>query len=155
VVPAVAVTYFLPRYNSSPQLLQFAMRSLEHYDVDIVFFYIPQIVQALRYDELGYVEKYILEAAQVSQYFAHQIIWNMKANMYKDEDSQIPDELKPTLDRVVDQIVNNLSGEDRAFYNREFTFFNTVTGISGKLKPYIKCSKEEKKVRRNISCSIL
>jgi phosphatidylinositol 4-kinase len=47
---------------------------------------------------------------------------------------------------VVDEIVNGLSGEDRSFYTREFTFFNEVTGISGKLKPFIKSSKEEKKV---------
>ncbi|KAI8052348.1 hypothetical protein BDF22DRAFT_743918 [Syncephalis plumigaleata] len=143
--PVTAITYFMPQFSGLPQMLQYAIRSLEHFDVDIVFFYIPQLVQALRYDRLGYVEKYIVQAARVSQYFAHQIIWNMKANMYKDEDSQVPDELKPVLDRVVDEIVNGLSGEDRSFYTREFTFFNEVTGISGKLKPFIKSSKEEKK----------
>ncbi|KAI9593558.1 hypothetical protein BDF19DRAFT_448167 [Syncephalis fuscata] len=145
VPPVTAITYFMPQYTGLPQMLQYAIRSLEHFDVNLVFFYIPQLVQALRYDRLGYVEKYIIEAARVSQYFAHQIIWNMKANMYKDEDSQIPDDLKSVLDRIVDEIVNGLSGEDRSFYTREFTFFNEVTGISGKLKPFIKSSKEEKK----------
>jgi phosphatidylinositol kinase/protein kinase (PI-3 family) len=70
------------------------MRALESHSVDITFFYVPQIVQTLRYDALGYVEHYIVETAKFSQLFAHQIIWNMKANMFKDEDSQI---VSPTL----------------------------------------------------------
>lgn len=55
--------------------------------------------------------------------------------------------MKPTLDRMVDNIVGALSGEARAFYDKEFTFFNEVTSISGKLKPFIKKTKPEKKVR--------
>jgi phosphatidylinositol 4-kinase len=65
------------------------MRALESHSVDVTFFYVPQIVQTLRYDVLGYVERYIVETAMSSQLFAHQIIWNMKANSYKDDDSQV------------------------------------------------------------------
>jgi hypothetical protein len=58
-----------------------------------------------------------------------------------------PDPMKPMLDRMVDRVVASLSGEARSFYDREFTFFNEVTDISGKLKPFIKKTKPEKKVR--------
>lgn len=54
--------------------------------------------------------------------------------------------MKPTLDRMVDLVVSALSGKARAFYDLEFNFFNEVTSISGKLKPFIKKSKPEKKV---------
>ena len=87
VSPIDAVTLFLPAYGHHPCIIQYAVRALESHSVDVTFFYVPQIVQSLRYDALGYVERYIVETAKFSQLFAHQIIWNMKANAYKDEDS--------------------------------------------------------------------
>jgi phosphatidylinositol 4-kinase len=59
-----------------------------------------------------------------------------------------PDSLKPALDRIIEQIIQNLTGEDKAFYEREFGFFKAVTDISGKLKPLVQASatKAEKKV---------
>lgn len=102
-------------------------------------------MQTLRYDVLGYVERYIVETARFSQLFAHQIIWNIKANSYKDEDSQVPDSVKPTLDKVMEALISSFSEVDRDFYEREFSFFNEVTSISGKLRPFIKRPKPEKK----------
>ncbi|KAL9006999.1 MAG: hypothetical protein Q9188_000287 [Gyalolechia gomerana] len=145
VNPVTAATYFLPDYGNHPYILQYAMRALESHAVDVTFFYVPQIVQALRYDVLGYVQRYIIETAKFSQLFAHQIIWNMKANAYRDEDSSIEDSLKPTLDAVMNEMIASFSGTDKAFYEREFSFFNEVTDISGKLRPFIKKSKPEKK----------
>lgn len=147
VSPMQAVTYFLPAYGNHPFILQYGMRALDYHSVDITFFYVPQIVQCLRYDGLGYVERYIIEAGNFNQLFAHQIIWNMKANAYKDEDSQEPDPVKPTLDKVMNSLIASFSEEDRDFYEREFAFFGEVTAISGKLKPYIKRSKPEKKAK--------
>lgn len=145
VNPGEALTYFLPAYGNHPFILQYAMRALESHSIDVRFYFVPQLVQALRYDALGYVERYILETAKLSQLFAHQVIWNMKANSYKDEDSQIPDPLKPTLDRFMDNLIASFSNEERDFYEREFSFFSEITGVSGKLRPYIKRSKPEKK----------
>ena len=105
------MTYFLPAYRNHPFVLQYAMRALESHSVDVTFFYVPQIVQTLRYDVLGYVERYIVETAQFSQLFAHQIIWNMKANAYKDEDSTIVSQqgrlLQITNNRNISPILSN------------------------------------------------
>ncbi|KAJ4370467.1 phosphatidylinositol-4- kinase [Neocucurbitaria cava] len=145
VNPITAVTLFLPAYGNHPFLIQYAMRALESHSVDVMFFYVYQIVQTLRYDVLGYVERYIIETAKFSQLFAHQIIWNMKANAYKDEASETPDPVKPTLDKVMGSLESSFSREDRDFYEREFAFFNEVTGISGTLRSVLHEPKEVKK----------
>lgn len=147
VNPVQAVTYFLPGYKNHPFVLQYGMRALESHSVDVTFFYVPQIVQSLRYDSLGYVERFIVETGKFSQLFAHQIIWNMRANSYKDDDATVEDSLKPTLDKVTDRLIASFTGADKEFFEREFSFFGEVTGISGKLKPFIKKSKPEKKAK--------
>ncbi|RMD43915.1 hypothetical protein DV735_g1178, partial [Chaetothyriales sp. CBS 134920] len=126
VGPMQAVSYFLPAYHSNPFVLQYAIRALESHSIDVTFFYVPQIVQCLRYDNLGYVERYIVETGAFSQLFAHQIIWNMKANAYKDDDATIPDDIKPTLDKAMDKLITSFTGEDKAFYEREFDFFGKI-----------------------------
>ena len=54
--------------------------------------------------------------------------------------------MKPKLEKVMSKILSSLSGDASKFYDTEFGFFNDVTSISGKLRPYIKKSKQEKKV---------
>lgn len=144
--PPLALSIFHSEpYKSSPKYLNFAMRSLESYPPELLFFYIPQIVQNLRYDDKGYTQATIMHIVAVSPLFAHQVIWNMRANMYIDDAGTVPDPMKPTLDNMVSEIVNYLQGPDRLFYEREFGFFERVTGISGLLKPFINKEKWEKK----------
>ncbi|KAG5638985.1 hypothetical protein H0H81_008206 [Sphagnurus paluster] len=147
VPPIIANTFFETRYNNDPLILQYAHRVLEQHPVKLTFFFVPQVVQALRYDQLGYVARFIFETAKISQLFCHQIIWNMKANCYKDDAAEIEDPMKPTLDLMTERVVESLSGAAKDFYNREFQFFKEVTSISGKLKPFIKRTKPEKKAK--------
>lgn len=53
--------------------------------------------------------------------------------------------MKPIIDKVMGRMVASFSSADRGFFEREFSFFDEVTNISGKLKPLIKKSKPEKK----------
>lgn len=56
-----------------------------------------------------------------------------------------PDEVKPKLDVAMERLISSFSPMDKSFYEREFNFFGEVTSISGKLRPFIKKSKAEKK----------
>lgn len=153
--PVDAIKLFLPPFNKDNLVVQYAMRSIESFNIHLTFFYVPQIVQTMRHDSLGYIRRFILEAANVSQLFAHQIIWNMAANSFKDEDSEIPDDIKPALDDIKHTMIKEFSSEDKTYFEREFKFFDEVTGISGKLKPFIKKSKPEKKEKIDAEMAII
>eukprot|EP01135_Chromosphaera_perkinsii_P004556 Nk52_evm26s288 gene=Nk52_evmTU26s288 len=142
ISPVDALNLFskhLPPHNI---VSQYGVTTLRQFSGDVLLFYIPQIVQALRNDSYGYIAEYIVYAADSSQLVAHQLIWNMKCNQYMDEDSLVPDPvLFSVCQEIIDTILNNLSGHARAFYEREFKFFGEVTGISGTLKPFPKAER--------------
>ena len=53
VSPVTAIALLGQQYKMHPWILQYAVRVLEYFPIDQVFFYIPQMVQALRYDTVG------------------------------------------------------------------------------------------------------
>jgi phosphatidylinositol 4-kinase len=139
ISPITALSYFSRQFPPHPITAQYAVRVLCSYPADAVLFYIPQLVQALRHDTMGYVTEFIKYIAKKSQIVAHQLIWNMKTNMYLDEDMQHKDVvLYDVLDGLCNSILAELSGPAKQFYEREFDFFGKITNISGEIRPYPK-----------------
>lgn len=145
ISPIQALAYFSRQFPSHPISAQYAVKVLSSYQPDAVLFYIPQLVQSLRHDKMGYVTEFIKYIAKKSQIVAHQLIWNMKTNLYIDEDMQKKDpDLFEILDSLVSCIVNELSGPAKMFYEREFDFFEKITAISGEIRPYPKGPERRK-----------
>ncbi|KZC07783.1 Phosphatidylinositol 4-kinase alpha [Dufourea novaeangliae] len=146
--------------NDVPELVYMLTKVLSSYPADAVLFYIPQLVQAVRHDTMGYVIEFIKKIAKRSQVVAHQLIWNMHTNMYMDEDKQIKDPvLFEVLDSLVKSILGSLSGPAKQFYEREFEFFEKITNISGDIRPYPKgperksaCLKALSKIKVQPGC---
>ena len=44
-----------------------------------------------RYDDLGFVKEFVKKISKESNLVAHQLIWNIQTNMYKDEDGNEKD----------------------------------------------------------------
>ncbi|KAH8025413.1 hypothetical protein HPB51_007725 [Rhipicephalus microplus] len=80
------------------------------------------------------------------------MIWNMKTNMYLDEEGtqQDPD-LYEHFDHIMRHIVSCLSGSAKQFYEREFDFFQKITAISGEIRVFPKGAERKKACLNELS----
>ncbi|XP_067636083.1 phosphatidylinositol 4-kinase alpha isoform X2 [Eurosta solidaginis] len=139
VNPIQALSYFSRQYPSHPLTAQYAVKTLSSYEAESVLPYIPQLVQALRHDTMGYVTEFIKNISKRSQIVAHQLIWNMQTNMYMDEDQQHRDpNLYDHLEALSHNIISSFSGAAKRFYEREFDFFGKITAVSGEIRSFPK-----------------
>lgn len=58
----MAITYFERRFNNDPLVLQYAHRVLAQHPVELTFFFVPQVVQLLRYDDFGINEPFLFKS---------------------------------------------------------------------------------------------
>ena len=150
--PVKALAFFSRQYPPHPITAQLAVRCLNSYPPDAVLFYVPQLVQAVRYDNMGYVVEFIKLLAQKSQLAAHQVIWNMQTNKFTDEEGHTKDDdIYDTLESLIESIVTNLSGPAKKFYEREFDFFGKITAVSGEIRPFPKGAERKKACLEQLS----
>ena len=144
--PATALSFFSLMYKPNPFTAQYAVKCLRSFNADQILFYIPQLVQALRYDTIGYVYEYLLWASKQSPLLCHQLIWNMKTNTFRDEDGlEKDDEIGDKIIDLISQIENSLDDVAMKFYKREFDFANELTEISNRIKPKNKDNGDRKR----------
>ncbi|CAI5470815.1 unnamed protein product, partial [Closterium sp. Yama58-4] len=156
---AAVLNLLLPAFKGHPRVMAYAFRVLEAYPPPTVTFFMPQLVQALRYDHDGLVESYLLRAALRNIIFAHILIWQLQGEE-ADPEGQQPPSLESSngtaaeggasgegatvaatnilwtiVPRVRQRIIDSFNDEQRAAFDREFSFFDAVTSISGTLRP--------------------
>lgn len=76
VTPPDALRLLQKQFNHHPLVIQYSVRVLHSFPPETIILYIPQLVQALRYDRTQLVAEYLLAAAKESDFLAHQLIWN-------------------------------------------------------------------------------
>ncbi|XP_062093052.1 phosphatidylinositol 4-kinase alpha 1 isoform X1 [Humulus lupulus] len=149
-----ALEFLTPAFKGHPRVMAYVLRVLESYPPERVTFFMPQLVQALRYDEGRLVEGYLLRAAQRSDIFAHILIWHLQGEESgpesgKEAGSGKNSPFQALLPLVRERIIDGFSTKARDLFKREFDFFDKVTSISGVLFPL---PKEERRagIRREL-----
>jgi len=86
---------------------------------------------------MGFVRRLILALSKKSNLLAHQLIWNIRTNTFKNETT--PDqEMQIKLEPIAQQIEINLTPDAKKFYERVFQFSDRLTKVSDTIKGYPK-----------------
>ncbi|XP_010479560.1 PREDICTED: phosphatidylinositol 4-kinase alpha 1-like [Camelina sativa] len=145
--------FLTPAYKGHPRVMAYVLRVLEFYPPERVTFFMPQLVQSLRYDEERLVEGYLLRAAQKSDIFAHILIWHLQSEsvqeIVKDGAFDKNASFQAILSEVRQHIVDGFTPKALDLFRREFDFFEKVTSISGALFPLPK-EKRRAGIRREL-----
>ncbi|GJM96371.1 hypothetical protein PR202_ga13198 [Eleusine coracana subsp. coracana] len=123
-----ALEFLTPPYKGHPRVMAYVLRVLETYPPETVTFFMPQLVQSLRYDEGGEC---------------------VPEESGKDSASPVATAFHSLLPAVRQKIVDSFTPDARDMFEREFDFFDKVTSISGVLFPL---PKEERRagIRREL-----
>ncbi|XP_051147386.1 phosphatidylinositol 4-kinase alpha 1-like isoform X2 [Andrographis paniculata] len=135
-----ALEFLTPAYKGHPRVMAYVLRVLESYPPEKVTFFMPQLVQALRYDDEKLVEGYLHRATQRSDIFAHILIWHLQGETTasetgKDAVSATHSAFQALLPVVRQKIIDGFNPIAYDVFQREFDFFDKVTSISGVLYP--------------------
>ncbi|XAR72828.1 1-phosphatidylinositol 4-kinase [Bertholletia excelsa] len=150
-----ALEFLTPPYKGHPRVMAYVLRVLESYPPERVTFFMPQLVQALRYDDERLVEGYLLRATQRSDIFAHILIWHLQGENVPEtgkdagSGSGKNSAFQAMLPALRQKIIDGFTPKALDLFTREFDFFGKVTSISGVLFPL---PKEERRaaIRREL-----
>ncbi|KAI0980728.1 hypothetical protein GJ496_000473 [Pomphorhynchus laevis] len=158
--PVDALSYLFSNTNvyKSPMNVQFACQCLLKENMNTLMMYIPQIVQSLRRNELGYPVYLILSLSKRSDMLAHQFIWNIRANIWLGNHSGL-DPISSLLELMIARIKDNFSERSRQFYEKENSFVEDIVDVSHKIKKFGKgvnrqlaCTQEFERIQYRENC---
>jgi phosphatidylinositol 4-kinase A len=95
---------------------------------------------------MGFVRRLILDLSKKSNLLAHQLIWNIRTNMFKNE-TTIDEDMKKKLEPIAEQIEIDFTPDAQKFYQRVFAFSDQLTKVSDTIKVFPKGN--ERKEGRN------
>lgn len=140
--PPLALALLHSTYSVNPYITQYAVRVLNSFSADTIIFYLPQLVQTVRYDVSGVVQEYLIKASQRSPLLAHQIIWNT-TTIEESVEGKVPlaghasgETFYHKSVALREGVRASMSGKAITLYADEFDFFNAITTISELLLPF-------------------
>ncbi|CAB1352262.1 unnamed protein product [Coregonus sp. 'balchen'] len=116
--PPTGLSYFSSMYPPHPLTAQYGVKVLRSFPPDAILFYIPQIVQALRYDKSLFCSLCLSLSLSLSLCLCLCVA-----------------DIGDLLEEMVEEIIGAQSGAAKDFFQREFDFFDKITNVSAIIKP--------------------
>ena len=146
------------QYITIPNITLPIIKILKRIHPTQFIFYLPQVVQIFHGQNLPLLSHFLLQYSQQSVLFQHQLIWIAKVeskidldHKRKQEAENPNDQLQQMIEKglvsskqleltknvpvLVNDLIRQMTDEQKNFFNKLNNFFESVTAISGKLYP--------------------
>lgn len=143
-----ALRVLLSRFGGHPFVTHWAGTVLQSLGTRRVLFYLPQLVQALRWDKSGRLMDYLANACKGSILICHQTLWCTAAYTdINDNDSEEELEFVKRVVQLQHRVKEEMTEATRKKWVEESSFFESVMAVSGILLPLL---GQEGRIRKTL-----
>ncbi|CAK58855.1 unnamed protein product (macronuclear) [Paramecium tetraurelia] len=170
--------YITDQFENYPDVQLCFSKIMKRLHSEQIIFYLSQILQSLASKSGQLIKTFLIEYAQQSVLFAHQLLWLARVESKIDVDHKRPPspknkgqhqnilrtpeyqqfvrdllnqgriqrkqyQISKVAPFIISKIIRNMDSEQTSFFKKVDTFYESVTAISGQLRPQM--SKPEKR----------
>lgn len=130
----LGLKYISSDYEKFPTLQILYSKTLKRLNGEQLLFYLPQIFQAVETNSGFLIEKFLIDFSKKSPLFGHQLIWKCKVEMRIEEKKGTNIAInrlrvQESAIRVPDKVFENMSMEEKMFFEKVNSFFDQVFKI--------------------------
>ncbi|OHT10348.1 Phosphatidylinositol 3- and 4-kinase family protein [Tritrichomonas foetus] len=130
--PESSLSLLRPEILENQESSKYVEKCLEQFTVQNALLYIPQFVQALRYDPFDSLREFLLQFCKKSDSFTHFLLWNIASEKCK---VSIDEKFQQSLVALEGQILFTMNTDEQQHYDNELQFINNISAISARLLP--------------------
>ena len=147
--------YIGQKYDKFLILGNFFSKMMLRINSNQLSFYLSQIFQSLDYGTSGIIEQFMIDYAENSPLFAHQVIWMARVEERAElaEDLLTNNQKRAVAAGLPMKIIKNMGIQEKKFWDEVDSFYEQITKISSALKP--KMPKPDKKAIINSMLEVI
>ncbi|EAX99218.1 Phosphatidylinositol 3- and 4-kinase family protein [Trichomonas vaginalis G3] len=131
--PVQALSLLVPEIMNDKRSASYVARCFEQFTRDESLMFIPQLVQSLRFDTHGVMQKFLMKFSESEEVFSHYLLWNILAE--KNNHVTENDNLPQILTQLETKIIDHMTPQQRTLYEAEFKFIDDLDLVSQHLLP--------------------
>eukprot|EP00762_Andalucia_godoyi_P001891 ANDGO_06107.mRNA.1 Phosphatidylinositol 4-kinase alpha 1 len=147
----IVIPMFSESFMQHPNVRRYVLRCLSDSSPDDIVFFLPQIIQSLRYEVEHEVSNVLRLLARRDRYFCHQLLWALRTEIRDSpmsaarmaRDVQVDMTLSNICKALFESIIYAFTGDELSFYESEFGFFDDLIQISGRLREFEKPQRRQ------------
>ena len=131
-LPAIkALALLKPEIMANKSAADYVAKCFSRFTLNEILLFLPQLVQSLRFDNLGVLRNFLIRYCKKSEVFCHYLLWNIACE--KAHKIGKRDNLPEILESMEQEIIKNMDEQEKKNKDNEFGLIKSINTISEEL----------------------